>query len=151
MSDADEFVDELFVPLVGAWLAVVAVSAVGSVVEDVVDCSSRGVSWPSVEVDCSFSGSRDIGCSGGGAANAPAANSSAVGNRARVKGFLFMAYSSSVKWWSARCRGTGLGTRTMNARVRCGRFRTGSATGCGRAVILVLNASDVTPANVNAR
>ena len=93
-----EFVDELLAPLVGAWLEVVAVSAVGSVVEDVVDCSSRGAICPSAEVvDCSFSGSRDIGCSGGGAANAPAANSSAVGNRARVKAFLFMAYSSSWK------------------------------------------------------
>jgi hypothetical protein len=96
--DAAVPVDELFVSPVGAWLALVAVSAVGSVVEDVVDCSSRGAICPSVEVvDCSFSGSRDIGCSGGGAAKAPTANSSAVGNRARVKAFLFMAYSSSVE------------------------------------------------------
>src|SRR6185312_6380868 len=75
------------------WSAAVDGCSVGSVVEDVVDCSSRGAIWPSVDVDCSFSGSRAIGCSGGGAANAPAANSKAPGNRARVKRFLFMAYS----------------------------------------------------------
>src|SRR6185312_8881967 len=43
---------------------------------------------------------RAIGCSGGGAANAPAANSKAPGNRARVKRFLFMAYS--LHSWTLR-------------------------------------------------
>jgi len=69
------------------------------VVLDVPDCSSRGAIWFNVDVDCSFSGSRAIGCSGGGAANvATALHNNAVGSAvarsARVKTFLFMAYSS---------------------------------------------------------